>query len=130
MSTTIAAQASPARRQGARCYITGVKTTSLTLACPVCGSPDVFYSCTPNCCFNHVCGSCGATFEPVTKLVSGPGARGGVEAPDPPPEASDPTVACIRCDSTAVYVLPEGGLVCKQCGSLLELEITEVAPSQ
>lgn len=109
-------------------YITVVKTTKLSLACPVCQSPEVFYSCTPNCCFNHVCGDCGATFEPVTKLAGG--AQAGVEPPDPLPEASDPTVACIKCDSTAVYVLPDGRLVCDKCGLLLELEITEVAPSQ
>jgi transcription initiation factor TFIIIB Brf1 subunit/transcription initiation factor TFIIB len=38
-------------------------------------------------------------------------------------------VACIRCDSTAVYALADGRLVCASCGLLLELEITEVAPS-
>jgi len=87
----------------------------------------VFYSCTPNCCFNHVCGDCGATFEPATRLAGGIECK--VEPPDPLPDASDPTVACAKCDSTAVYVLPDGRLVCASCGSLLTLEITEVAPS-
>jgi transcription elongation factor Elf1 len=105
-----------------------VKTTKLSFACPVCGSRDVFYSCTPNCCFNHVCADCGATFEPATRLAGG--TRAGVEPPDPLPDASDPTVACIRCDSTAVYALAGGALVCCKCGSLLELEFTEIAPSQ
>jgi len=105
-----------------------VKTAKLSLACPVCQSPDVFYSCTPNCCFNHVCGNCGATFEPVTR-VAGAGWK-GIEPPDPLPDATDPTVACAKCESVAVYMLPEGGLVCSQCGSLLELELTEVAPSE
>jgi DNA-directed RNA polymerase subunit RPC12/RpoP len=109
-------------------YITGVKASKLSLACPVCQSRDVFYSCTPNCCFNHVCSDCGATFEPVTKLAGG--AQAGVEPPDPLPDASDPTVACIRCDSTAVYALADGGLVCTGCGLLLDLELTEVAPAQ
>jgi len=104
-----------------------VKTAKLSLACPVCQSPDVFYSCTPNCCFNHVCGDCGATFEPVTRLAGG--TLSGIQPPDPLPEASDPTVACIKCDSTAVYVLPDARLVCGQCGSLLTLEISEIAPS-
>ena len=54
----------------------------------------------------------------------------GIQPPDPLPEASDPTVACIKCDSIAVYALPDGGLVCAKCGSSLELEITEIAPSQ
>jgi len=108
-------------------YITGVKASKLSLACPVCQSCEVFYSCTPNCCFNHVCSDCGATFEPITKLAGG--TQAGVEAPDPLPDASDPTVACIRCDSTAVYALADGRLVCTGCGLLLHLEMTEVAPS-
>ena len=104
-----------------------VRTAKLSLACPVCQSPEVFYSCTPNCCFNHVCGECGATFEPVTHFAGGK--LVGVEPPDPLPEASDPTVACIKCDSTAVYALADGRLACGKCGSLLALEITEIAPS-
>jgi len=103
-----------------------VKTTKLALACPLCQSTDVFYSCTPNCCFNHVCGNCGATFEPATRLVGG--TLGGIQPPDPLPDASDPTTACARCDSTAVYTLPDGRLVCAQCGSLLALELTEISP--
>lgn len=87
----------------------------------------MFYSCTPNCCFNHVCSDCGATFEPATKLAGG--VRGGVQPPDPAPDASDPTAGCAKCDSTAVYALPDGGFVCTNCGSLLELEMTEIAPS-
>jgi hypothetical protein len=50
-----------------------------------------------------------------------------VEAPHPPPDASDPTVACAGCDSIAVYTLPDGRLVCGACGSVLRLEITEIA---
>jgi DNA-directed RNA polymerase subunit RPC12/RpoP len=102
-----------------------VQTRKLELACPLCRSAEVFYSCTPNCCFNHVCGSCGATFEPLTHVRGGP--IGGIAAPDPLPDASDPTVACGRCESTAVYMLDGEGLVCASCGSLLELEFTEVA---
>ncbi len=54
--------------------------------------------------------------------------RPGVIPPDPLPEASDPTVACSRCEAISVY-MSDAGLVCAQCGSLLELEITEVARS-
>jgi hypothetical protein len=93
----------------------------------VCQSAEVFYSCTPNCCFNHVCSDCGATFEPVTAPAGG--TQAGIHPPDPLPEATDPTVACAKCDSTAVYVLEDGRLVCSQCGLLLSLEITEVAPA-
>jgi len=105
-----------------------MKTTPISFVCPVCQSSEVFYSCTPNCCFNHVCGECGATFEPATKLAGGK--QTGVDPPDPLPDATAPTVACAKCESTAVYALPDGRLVCAHCGSLLELEMTEVAPSQ
>jgi DNA-directed RNA polymerase subunit RPC12/RpoP len=103
-----------------------VQTRKLEIHCPVCNSKDVFYSCTPNCCFNHVCADCGATFEPMTKARGGTAAR--VLPPDPLPEAADPTAACIKCDSTAVYLAEDNGLVCSKCGAFLELEITEIAP--
>jgi DNA-directed RNA polymerase subunit RPC12/RpoP len=102
-----------------------MQTRKLAIACPVCGSGEVFYSCTPNCCFNHVCAECGATFEPAT--VRAGGTASGIVVPDPLPEAADPTVACAKCDSTAVYMVDDEGLVCAQCGTLLKLEITEVA---
>jgi hypothetical protein len=105
-----------------------VKSTKLALSCPVCGSRDVFYSCTPNCCFNHVCADCGATFEPATRLAGG--VQPGVEPPEPPPDVSDPTVCCARCESIAVYTLADGRLACSNCGSLLELEMTEITPGQ
>jgi DNA-directed RNA polymerase subunit RPC12/RpoP len=103
-----------------------VRTRKLVLACPVCGSAEVFYTCTPNCCFNHACAQCGTTFEPATTVAGG--TLRDVAPPDPLPDASDPTVACARCDSTAVYMTDPGPLVCAQCGRLLNLEITEVAP--
>ena len=103
-----------------------MQTRKLAIPCPVCASFEVFYSCTPNCCYNHVCSECGTTFEPVTKI------RGGtakdVVPPDPLPEAADPTAACARCDSIAVYLTEDNALVCAKCGALLDLEITEVAP--
>jgi DNA-directed RNA polymerase subunit RPC12/RpoP len=103
-----------------------VRTRKLELACPVCGSAEVFYSCTPNCCFNHVCSACGATFEPATKRKGG--VARGVAAPDPPPDATDPTAECVACGSVAVY-LAETGAVCGKCGAELEIEYTEVAPA-
>jgi len=104
-----------------------MRARPIMLACPVCGSKDVVYSCTPGCCFNHVCADCGATFEPATKLRGG--TKPGVMPPDPLPDASDPTVECARCGSAAVYNVEPDGLVCSQCGSLLELEYTEIAPA-
>jgi DNA-directed RNA polymerase subunit RPC12/RpoP len=103
-----------------------VKTRKLELACPVCSSREVFYSCTSNCCFNHVCAECGTTFEPVTTAKGG--TLSGVVPPDPLPEAADPTAACARCDSTAVYQTDDGSAVCFQCGSILAIELTEISP--
>jgi len=103
-----------------------VQTRKLVLACPVCGSGEVFYSCTPNCCFNHVCSNCGTTFEPATEIAGG--TASGIVAPDPLPDATDPTVGCARCESIEVYMTEGDSLVCAKCGTLLKLEITEVAP--
>jgi len=103
-----------------------VKTRKLEISCPVCGSGEVSYSCTPNCCFNHVCADCGTTFEPVTQAIGG--TVSGVVPPDPLPEAADPTAACAKCDSTAVYMADADLLVCGKCGTRLKLELTEVCP--
>ena len=104
-----------------------MKTRKLEMACPTCGSRQVFYSCTPNCCFNHVCADCGTTFEPATKAVGGSAA--GIVPPDPLPDAADPTAACARCDSTAVYLAENGSPVCGACGAWLMVEMTEVHPA-
>ena len=103
-----------------------MKTRKLEIACPQCGSKDVFYSCTPNCCFNHVCSDCGTTFEPAT--TSKGRVIPGVIPPDPLPESTDPTAECAKCNSIAVYAMDDGGLVCGNCGTVLELELTEIAP--
>ena len=100
-------------------------TKPVSFACPVCGSVDVFYSCEPKCCFNHVCSDCGATFEPVTKAVAG--TVRDIEPPVPAPDSTGPTVACARCESIEVYALDNGRLVCAKCGQLLELEMTEIS---
>lgn len=96
-----------------------VKTRPLVFTCPACGSGEVFYSCTPNCCMNHVCAACGASFEPATEAV---GAKlSGIAAPDPPPDSTGPTAACARCESVSVYLLEDGRLVCGNCGEVLTL---------
>ena len=99
-------------------------TSKLRIPCPGCGSFEVFYSCSPACCFNHVCADCSTTFEPITTLKGGRAAN--VVPPSPLPDPADPAVACIKCDSTAVYVTAGDSLVCSACGVLLELELTEV----
>ena len=101
-----------------------MRTRRLEISCPQCGSAEVSYTCTPNCCFNHVCAGCGATFEPVTRATGH--TVGGVVPPDPLPEPADPTVACARCESTEVYLTPANVTVCAQCGAVLEVELTEI----
>jgi hypothetical protein len=100
-------------------------TRKLTIPCPLCGSAETFYSCEPKCCFNHVCGECRGTFEPLTRFAGS--YRRGMTPPDPPPDATEPAVACIKCESVAVFVAEDGGLVCVECGAVLELELTEIA---
>ena len=103
-----------------------MKTRKLAIDCPQCGSGNVFYSCTPGCCFNHVCAECGTTFEPETSVTGG--FLSGIVPPDPLPDATDPTAECAKCTSTAVYALEDGGLVCGNCGAKLAMELTEIAP--
>ncbi len=96
------------------------------MKCPLCGSADIVYSCEPKCCFNHVCGECRGTFEPATRATDA-----NVEpfaAPANLPDASDPTAACARCESVAVYLLEDGRLACFDCRALLTLELTEICP--
>ena len=104
-----------------------IATRKLEIPCPACGSLDVSYSCSPSCCFNHVCGECYTTFEPLT-VSAGGGRLNGVSPPDPLPEAADPTVACVKCDSIKVYLMGDGpAVVCAGCGELLTIELTEIA---
>ncbi len=101
-----------------------MRARKLEIACPACGSAEVFYSCTPNCCFNHVCAQCGATFEPATKATGG--SLAGIEPPDPLPDATDPAAPCAKCDAPTVWMTENGQLVCGVCSALLTLEITEL----
>ena len=98
-----------------------MRTRKLEIACPACGSKQVFYTCTPNCCYNHICAECGATFEPVTRPAGG--ALSGVAPPDPLPDASDPAAPCPKCDSPTVYLIDDGSFVCGACGALLLLNL-------
>ena len=86
----------------------------------------MYYTCTPNCCYNHACASCGTTFEPVTKTTGG--TLSAVVPPDPLPDSTDPTAECAKCQSTAVYAMADGKAVCGKCGAILEIELTEIAP--
>ena len=105
-----------------------MQTRKLEIPCPTCGSLDVFYSCTPNCCFNHVCDNCRTTFQTATDATGE--RRSGAIPPNPVPDGTDPAVACAKCESVAVYRMPapDEAVVCTACGALLKLELTEIAP--
>ena len=100
-----------------------MKTTPLSFACPKCGSEDVFYSCEPTCCFNHVCSVCHTTFEPVTHAT---GKKAAAQSPAGERDTTGPTCQCEVCESINVYSLEDGTVVCVDCGSVLEIEFSEV----
>jgi hypothetical protein len=101
------------------------KALPLRIACPACGSPEVFYSCTPNCCFNHVCAECQTTFEPETRPT---GAKlDSIIPPDPAPDSSRATAECAACHSIAVCSLEDGRVACPGCRAILELVLVVTA---
>jgi hypothetical protein len=97
----------------------------------VCGSREVAYTCDPACCFNHLCGSCYATFEPVTRAAGGEAA---IDCAPAPPDSCAPTVACARCQSLAIYTVVDeaapGLYACAACHALLELDFENVVPKE
>jgi transcription elongation factor Elf1 len=97
----------------------------LSFKCPKCGSTDVVYSCTPSCCFNHVCGHCYATFEPETTRV---GEFTGQIPSLPEVDPAGPTAPCARCGEHRLFAVSDGAaaeeqLLCVSCGALLTLEL-------
>ena len=99
---------------------------TLSVNCPSCGSHDVTYSCAPECCFNHVCGSCLAGFELATRDLGGTAGEVSVAAADR--DSCSPTVPCARCRSLDVYQARGQAapvLVCAGCRALLELEFVD-----
>jgi hypothetical protein len=101
----------------------------ISVACPQCGSADVFYSCNPACCYNHVCNKCYTTFELDTTRVGE--VTDNFEIP-PEPDSTSPTAPCARCHEPRVFAIdnadPAPQFVCAACKALLTLEYTEVAP--
>jgi hypothetical protein len=102
--------------------------TPISVACPQCGSAEVYYSCNPSCCYNHVCNKCYTTFELETKRV---GEVTENFALPPDPESGSPTAPCARCHEPKVFAV-EGQpsqFVCAGCKALLTLDYTEIAPA-
>src|SRR5580692_10923550 len=99
--------------------------TPLAFKCPKCGSADVVYSCTPSCCFNHVCGQCYSTFEPKTERV---GEYAGDIGPLPEADSAGPTAPCARCGEHKLFGIkdqsvPAERLLCVSCRALLTIEL-------
>src|SRR5262245_19561936 len=121
-----------------------MKLSELRVACPSCGSQEVAYTCQPDCCFNHVCESCLASFELATELLEDAHQTArwpanqtahwpSVELVETPIRAEDscrPTAACARCRGLNVYqMLQDSGedlLACADCRALLRLVIVPV----
>ena len=104
-----------------------MRTQPLTVACPQCGSGEVFYTCSPACCFNHVCSGCGTTFETATRAAGG--FLREVLPPDPLPDSTSPAAECALCQAAEVYQTGDGRPVCAHCGALLHLDLTAIAPA-
>jgi hypothetical protein len=99
----------------------------IKIACPVCGSENITYTCEPKCCFNHICDSCYSTFELATAIVGGDLEIGNFQPEEREPLA--PTAACSRCEAVDVYALEASNtLVCASCHALLNLVFNSIKP--
>lgn len=119
-----------------------MRFSPLIATCPACGSGDVVYSCTPDCCFNHVCNQCLESFELSTRDLGESLSPGGIEAgwqdsrgqesreqESRERDSCAPTVSCARCGSLELLMIEEGDskgrLICSACKTLLELEVVK-----
>ena len=105
-----------------------MRTRKLQFACPVCASSQVFYTCTTDCCYNHVCNHCYTTFELETTRVGE--VTESFEIPSEP-DSDAPTAPCARCHEPKVFAIGDAGpppqYACAECKALLTLAYTEIA---
>ncbi len=106
-----------------------MKLVPITMACPECGSEDVFYSCKPECCFNHVCNKCYATFELESERIGV--VQEAFTAP-PEPDSTSPTIPCARCGECRVFrwedaTGPSPAYVCVSCKAILKANFANVS---
>ena len=97
----------------------------LAVYCPSCKSSDVTYSCHPDCCFNHVCGSCLSSFELFTEDAGA--TLSNVTVKCDRQDSCAPTVACARCEGLNVYAVKgdeADRLICASCGAELRLRVS------
>jgi transposase-like protein len=107
-----------------------MKLVPISVVCPQCGSAEIYYSCTPSCCYNHVCNHCYTTFELETTRA-GDIAEDFVLPADP--ESGSPTAPCARCHEPKVFAVAASApqqYVCAACKALLTLDYAEIAPAQ
>lgn len=102
-----------------------MRLVPIAALCPVCGSQDVIYSCAPHCCFNHVCGTCRASWQHGTALVR----RGARSDADPGEyDTSFAAAPCAGCGGLVFQIDGSEELFCPSCTSVLRLECTDVQP--
>jgi hypothetical protein len=100
----------------------------ISATCPQCGGGEVFYSCKPECCYNHVCNYCYTTFKLGTTRVGETAQDFEVAAAT---DGSAPTAPCARChEPTVLAIAGSPQCVCTGCRALLRLEYREIVPSQ
>lgn len=99
----------------------------LQAQCPVCGSDAVVYSCSPTCCFNHVCAECRASWQQGTELLA-TAPPAGIVPPASAESGGESYTPCARCSDPVLRLSGTDDLYCPNCRVLLRLRCTAVQP--
>jgi hypothetical protein len=92
----------------------------------VCGSDDVVYTCAPSCCFNHVCGTCRASWQLGTTVADAPAPATGLTGSDY--DTTFPTAPCARCRNPVWQIAGRRELWCPSCRLVLNWTADAVRP--